>query len=69
MARAGVRCKQPLYPVHVVVGPARQRDYILMVLAQGPSRRIVVLANASYNSLLGARGRILWQLGLGSIFR
>ena len=67
VAQAGVRYKQPLCLVHMVVGLVRQCDYILTVLAQGPRHRIVAIANASDNSLLGARGRIPWQLGPGSI--
>ena len=67
VALAGVRYKQPLCLICVVVGLVRQRDYILTVLAQGPHRRIVAVADASDISLLGARGRILRQLGPGSI--
>ena len=69
VARAGVWHEQPLCFVHTVVGLVRQRDYILTVFAQGPRRQIVVVADVSDNSLVGARGRILQQLGPWSICR
>ena len=53
VVRDDVRHKQPLCPIHVVVGLVRQRDYILTVLAQGLRRQIVVIAYGSNNSLLG----------------
>ena len=52
----------------MVVSLVHQRGHISTVLARGPRRRIVVVAGTSDNSLLGARGRILQQLGLGSIY-
>ena len=69
MAWVGVRRKQPLCLVHVVVGLVRQCDYILLLLVQGPRHQIVVVADTSDNSLLGARGHIPRQLGPGSICR
>ena len=53
----------------MVVSLVRQRDCILMVLAQGPRRQIVVVADASDNSLLGAQGHIPRQLVPGSTYR
>ena len=65
--QVGIRRKQPLCLTHVVVGLVHQRGHILKVLAQGPRHRIVAVADASDNSLLGAGGHIPQQLGPGSI--
>ena len=68
VVRAGVRHKQPICLAHVVANLVHQHDYILTVLAQGPRHRIMEVADASDDSLLGARGRIPWQQGPGSIY-
>ena len=60
----GVRHKQLLCLVHVVVDLVHQRDYILTVLAQGPRRQIVVAACASSSSWSGVRGHIPLHPGL-----
>ena len=61
---AGVRLELPFCPGHEVVV---QPHYVPMVRARGPRRQIVVVADASDNSLLGVGGHILWQLGPRSI--
>lgn len=69
VARAGIRHNEPSCPIHVVVGLVHQCDCILMELAQGPRRQIVVVACALGIYLFGTRGRILRQPGPWSIYR
>ena len=65
--RADIRRDEPFCPVHVVVGLVDRHNCILIVLSQGLRRRIVAAACVWGNSLLVARGRIVWWLGPWSI--
>ena len=69
VVRVGVWRRWPLYLAHVVAGLVHRRGHVLTVWARGPRRQIVVVADASDNSLLGVEGHTLRQLGLGSICR
>ena len=69
MVLVGVWHMWPLSLARMVADLDHQHGHVLTVWPRGPRHKIVVVADASDNSLLGARGRILWQLGLGSIYR
>ena len=62
----GVWRRLPLYLACVVAGLVHRHGHVLMVWARGLHRQIVVVPDASDNSLLGVEGRTLRQLGPGS---
>ena len=69
VVQVGVWRRWLLYLTHVVTGLVHQRGYVLMVWARGLPHQIVVVADASDNSLLGVEGHTFQQLGTRSICR